>query len=741
VSAAAATRKPLFAFTLLALLAVSIVGASAAAPPDKDREGPSTPQNLRVLSATQETVTVGWDPSTDDVGVVGYYVWGDRGKALVDRELERPQYTVSGLECGQSVQLSVVAVDEAHNRSEKATAIVSAAPCVDTLAPSTPTGFTQVATTETAVVLAWSPSTDDVGVVGYGVYRSFERIATASSPSAPLAGLACGRTYEYSFDAVDAAGNRSQLARAYVRTKSCASPPPADAQPPSAPTGLAASNVGQTALTLSWKASSDNVGVAGYDVLRDGVKIASPNETSTNVTGLVCAKTYALAVQARDAAGNASERAQMNVATAACSSAPPPAPVPPPPPPGDAQPPSAPTGLAASNVEQTALTLGWNASSDNVGVVGYDVFRDGAKVASPSGTSANLTGLACAKTYELAVQARDAAGNASARAELNVATAACSTTPPPPPPSDTQAPSTPGSLRVSSATAGDVSLAWNASSDNVGVAGYRTYRNGTVVSTGTQTASTVASLACGSAYTFEVSAFDAAGNSSPRASVVGSTLACPDTDAPSAPTNVVASSRTATSIALTWSVSLDDVGVAGYGLYRSGALAGTSVSTTWIYTGLTCGTNYTLAVDAYDAAGNRSPKTTVMVSTTSCPDTTPPSQPTGLAASNVSQTGLTLNWNPSTDNVGVTGYDVYRTGTKTATVASTSSAQSGLSCGTAYTFEVVALDASGNRSQPAALNKASAACPPAPTWTSSIADGQTVQAGATWTVTVSPTPT
>ena len=87
-----------------------------------------------------------------------------------------------------------------------------------------------------------------------------------------------------------------------------------------------------------------------------------------------------------------------------------------------------------------------------------------------------------------------------------------------------------------------------------------------------------------------------------------------------------------------------------------------------------------------------------MVSTTACPDTTPPSTPTGLAASNVSQTGLTLTWNASTDNVGVTGYDVYRNGTKMATVTSTSSSQTGLACGTSYAFGVVARDAAGNSS-------------------------------------------
>jgi chitodextrinase len=605
VSAATAAKRTLFApLTLVALVAVSLVGASAAAPGERDRQEPSAPQNLRVSAATQDSVTLSWDVSNDNVAVTGYYVYVQRDRHVVDKELETPAFTVRGLRCGESVQVGVVAFDDARNRSERATAIVSAAACLDTQAPTPPSKFVQAATSESAVVLTWTPSTDDVGVVAYGVYRHLQRVASPSEPSVALAGLPCGRSFEHSVDAVDAAGNRSSLVRVWVTTKPCA-------------------------------------------------RIPSPGSTDT-------------------------------------------------------QAPSTPSGLAASNIAQTSLTLTWNPSTDNVGVVGYDVFRNDVKVASPTATNANLTGLTCATPYTLEVQARDAAGNASERARLGVTTAACSS--PPPPPSDTQAPSTPSGLRVASSTTTSVSLAWNPSTDNVGVAGYRAYRNGTLVATGTQTASTVGSLTCGNAYTFEVSAFDGAGNASPRASVVGSTQACPDTEAPSAPANVTATSRTTTSIALTWSASFDDNGVAGYGLYKSGTLVGTSLATSWIYSGLACGTNYTLAVDAYDAAGNRSAKTTVMVATTACSDTSPPSTPTGLKAANVTQTGLTLTWDPSSDNVGVTGYDVYRNGTKTATVSATSAAQLGLACGTSYAFGVVARDAAGNSSPSASLQVSTSAC-------------------------------
>ncbi|MEQ9466622.1 MAG: S8 family serine peptidase [Ekhidna sp.] len=90
---------------------------------------------------------------------------------------------------------------------------------------------------------------------------------------------------------------------------------------------------------------------------------------------------------------------------------------------GDTQAPTAPTGLNASNVTQTTLTLNWNASTDNVGVTGYDVYQGASNIGSVTGTSANITGLAAGTSYTFTVRAKDAAGNVSAASNaLNVTT-------------------------------------------------------------------------------------------------------------------------------------------------------------------------------------------------------------------------------------------------------------------------------------------------------------------------------
>jgi chitodextrinase len=624
VSAAASKERALAAATLAAFAMLAIFGpAGGASPSDRDEQAPSRPANVRVTSATASSVAVAWDPSTDNVEVTAYELSGD----LRRTRLKDPSYIEDRLACGRSLSVWITALDRAGNRSEPAQATVSTSACRDTTPPTPPSGFRQSATTQNAVVLVWDASSDDTGVVQYGVYRNGLPLTSVSEPAVTLSGLSCGSTTEFAVDASDAAGNRSERRSVWVKTAACSTPPPA------------------------------------------------------------------------------------------------------PPPSGDTTPPSQPSSLAVFGSTQTTVTLTWAASSDNVGVSGYGVYRNGSPASTVTQPGSSVSGLSCGTAYTFAVDAYDAAGNRSSKSSVTGTTAACSTPPPaPPPPGDTTPPSQPSSLAVSASTQTTVTLTWAASSDNVGVSGYGVYRNGTLVSTVTQPGSSVSGLVCGTAYSFAVDAYDAAGNRSSKSSVTGTTAACLDTQPPTAPASVQATSRTTTSIALGWSASSDNIGVVGYGLYKGGTLVGTTATTGWIFAGLACNTNYTLALDAYDAAANRSQKTTVLVSTTACIDTTPPSPPTNFAASNVTKTDLTLTWNASSDNVAVSGYDVYRNGTKMASVTSISSAQGGLTCGTSYWFGVEALDAAGNRSTRVNVNATTTSCAPPPppsgtVWPSSFFTG------------------
>jgi chitodextrinase len=171
-----------------------------------------------------------------------------------------------------------------------------------------------------------------------------------------------------------------------------------------------------------------------------------------------------------------------------------------------------------------------------------------------------------------------------------------------------------------------------------------------------------------------------------------------DTVAPTAPT-LSASGTTSNSTNLSWTGATDNVAVTGYDVYRNGSLIGsTTTATTFAATGLLASTTYTFNVRAKDAAGNVSVNSNTVSVTTLAPpaDTTAPTAPT-LSASGTTSTTTNLSWTGATDNVAVTGYDVYRNSTLIgSTTTATTFAVTGLTASTTYSFNVRAKDAAGN---------------------------------------------
>jgi glucose/arabinose dehydrogenase/chitodextrinase len=224
-------------------------------------------------------------------------------------------------------------------------------------------------------------------------------------------------------------------------------------------------------------------------------------------------------------------------------------------------------------------------------------------------------------------------------------------------PSDTVAPTAPTGLTATPASLSRVDLAWTASTDNVGVTGYRVLRNGTQVGT-TNGATTFGDTGLGPAttYSYTVTAVDAAGNVSPPSTAVNATTPA-DTTAPSVPTNLVATANGPTQITLTWTASTDNVGVTGYDVYRDGANdpITTVGSTSYVNTSLTPGTTYTYAVRARDAAGNVSGPTAAVSATTPAPDTTPPTAEMSAPTPGATVSGTVTVGANATDNVGVVG--------------------------------------------------------------------------------------
>src|SRR5439155_591733 len=327
-----------------------------------------------------------------------------------------------------------------------------------------------------------------------------------------------------------------------------------------------------------------------------------------------------------------------------------------------------PTGLVASAAGASTINLTWSASTDNVGVTGYIVKRNGAQVATPTATSYSDIGLSDATTYNYTVSAADAANNISPESAIVSATTA-----------DATPPSVPAGLIATAAGATTINLAWNASTDNVGVTGYIVKRNGTQVATPTSTSYADTGLSSATTHSYNVKGGDAANNISPESAVVSATTA--DATPPSVPAGLVATAAGATTINLSWITSTDNVGVTGYIVKRNGTLVATPTSTSYADTGLSSATTYSYTVAARDAAGNVSSDSASASATTS--DTIAPSTPTGLVATAAVGTAtINLTWSASTDNVGVTDYIVKRNLTPVATPTATTYADTGLSSAT-----------------------------------------------------------
>jgi glucose/arabinose dehydrogenase len=182
-----------------------------------------------------------------------------------------------------------------------------------------------------------------------------------------------------------------------------------------------------------------------------------------------------------------------------------------------------------------------------------------------------------------------------------------------------------------------------------------------------------------------------------------------DTTPPGVPGNPTLVSATSNSATIGWTAATDNVGVTGYDVYRDGQLcAQVNASTlTGTCVNLNPRTTYGFYVNARDAAGNVSqPSATVPVTTPPSSDVTPPSAPGNLHTTATSSTSITLAWNASSDNVGVTGYTVYNmvggTPTKIGTSTGTSpgATLTGLTPSTTYHLQVTALDANKNESTP-----------------------------------------
>jgi hypothetical protein len=276
---------------------------------------------------------------------------------------------------------------------------------------------------------------------------------------------------------------------------------------------------------------------------------------------------------------------------------------------------------ASGSTVSGIVTLSVSAS-DRVGVAEVDYYVDGAVVAKdtagPDWSQPWNSASVANGGHSIFAKARDAAGNWGTSSTISVTVKNATV-------SDATAPTVAVTAPAAGGTVSGTTNLSASASDNVGVTQVKWYVDGVEVAWDGDgspwTKPWSSTMVANGTHRIFAKAADAAGNwgTSAQLSFMVSNGGSADTTAPSAPSNFVATGRTQTTIASSWTASSDNLGVAGYNLYLNGTKLPTPVSgTSYTFSGLGCGTSYTLGVAAFDAAGNVSARTSLSASTSAC---------------------------------------------------------------------------------------------------------------------------
>ncbi len=336
----------------------------------------------------------------------------------------------------------------------------------------------------------------------------------------------------------------------------------------------------------------------------------------------------------------------------------------------DTQAPSTPSGLVSSNVTQSTVDLAWSASTDNIAVSGYTIFRNGTQIGTSSTSSYTATGLGSGATYSFYIRAYDAAGNTSTNSNT---------------------------VSVTTQTGGGTGSGGNASDLLISE-----YVEGSSYNKAVEIANFTGSSIDLSSYSLR-KVTNGSGSFSSILNLSG--------QLGNGQVYIVANNNASTAITSIANITENSVttfnGNDAVGLFKNGVLidlVGNPSSSATFAQDVTLRRKSTITApnssyissewDSY--AQNTFSDLGTHTMDTATPDTTAPSVPSGLISSNTTQTSTDLSWSASTDNIAVTGYDVYQGNTKITTVTTTNFTVNNLTANTNYSFSVRAFDEAGN---------------------------------------------
>ncbi len=492
---------------------------------------------------------------------------------------------------------------------------------------------------------------------------------------------------------------------------------------PDVPAGVSATAVSPTQITLIWSAPINNGGspVTAYKIeFKSGsgsyaTLVASQSSTNYSHTGLTTDTTYSYKIYAINSVGTSVASTEI-AATPTASSI--------------GALPGAPTGLVATAISPTQVSLSWTAPANTGGypITGYKIeFRvgGGAYVSLVDNTASASTtyshnGLTTNSVYSYQVYTITAFGTSAPSASSAGSTVQPKAT------SKVTAPDPPAMLEATAVSPTQINLSWVAPSKDGGfpITGYKIESKAgsgsyTTLVSNTATAATVYShtaLTTGTKYTYKVSAINTVGTGSASVEVSATPTSTSVASAPGPPPSLTAIAVSGTQVNLSWSPPANTGGsaVTGYkiefmtgsGSYAILVTNTASTSTTYSHTGLTAGQSYLYRVSAINAIGtsNPSPETSAThAATTQMVTNNAPGAPTGLTAIVVSGTQVNLSWSPPANTGGsaVTGYQIEsKAGSGSYTIlvsntAATSHSHTGLTTGTLYSYRVYAINSVG----------------------------------------------
>mgnify|MGYP000843913996 FL=1 len=722
-----------------------------------DNEPPTWPTGSKIVADNilPDNLDLSWTEAQDNLAVTGYRLLKN-GEVVAEVDAATMSYHIIGLTPATNYVFKVEARDEYGNYSKDGpqVAVSTIVGEVDTVPPYWTNNGSWTSSTvydirETRTTLTWPWAADNVAVYGYEVYREGSLIATLDAYSNSYTDILVpdDNTYAYVVYALDGAGNRSTGMDYSVRTGD----PDPDLKSPYWPAGtyINLSDFTDTTVKVHWSEALDNIGVIGYVVIKDGLwtEYADPGEENdhrsfinrfaiydpkyntsgiaSNYPALSPGETYTFSLKAFDQAGSGSKgdpqltfvmgtnpaagskipfalvnldntRGSLNSLTGALNQVTMPQ---------DPQvvkftwkfeEPLA-DGYADKITlykadDQQAISL----SADNII---YEL-KDGKGVLT---LDLSQTSIKLDDNVDYVVKlGKELAALSGKKIGLDIAWQFNTSK------DDKIAPywGESDSLKATAAiTPSVVTLQWPEADDNVAVTQYKVYQDDEWLVTLPAEARSynVEGMELGKSYQFKVVAGDYLNNFS-LPLTVSITTPPADNAIPTWPENpkISFSDICSDNVTVTWPQATDNYQVTAYKLYKNDETDSFATVdgniTSYIITGLTGETEYTIKIVALDAVGNASPELSGEVTTIF--DTVLPLWPENsqLQAKNIKDISVTLYWTAATDNVGVAKYNIYQDNKLIADVTGeiTEYKVTGLTGSTEYKFEVEAVDAADN---------------------------------------------